>query len=178
VAGIAGRAAFVLSAFAFGWALAFKQFAILLWPFVLRHLASSSAEWRRYAVISAGVAAAFVVPFLVWSPGAFIDKQVQALTFHDTVWGANLPAMFQQRTDIVPYLRLFFVAEIVGTAGLLIVFLRHGARSIGVAALMGAGLLVVPLVLARWTTQSYYVYAATIALTGLLLIDERARLRT
>jgi hypothetical protein len=169
-----GAIAFVVSAVAFGWALAFKQFALLVWPVALRHLAVAGGDWRRYLAISGGVAAAFVLPFLLWSPGAFLGQQWQALTFHEEVWGANLPNTLRPFIDIEGALPLFFALELLATAALLTLALRLRIPTIGIAALLGAALLVVPLLLAKWTTQSYFVYAATIALAGIALIDVRA----
>jgi hypothetical protein len=169
--GGAGRAALVVSALSMGWAVAFKQFAWLLWPLVVRHLAAVDAPWRRYLAISGGVAAAMIVPFLLWSPRAFVSQQLAALTFHDEVWGANLLntlAPFRPVSDLIP---LFVALELAVTAAVLVLAWRARIGTIGMAALIGAGVLVVPLLLARWSTQSYYVYAATVALVGLVLID-------
>ena len=169
--GGAGRAALVISALAFGWAVAFKQFAWLLWPLVVRHLAVVGAPWRRYLAISGGVAAAMIVPFLLWSPRAFLSQQLAALTFHDEVWGANLLNTLAPLRPVDELIPLFAVLELAGTAALLVVAWRARTGTIGMAALIGAGILVVPLLLARWTTQSYFVYVATIAAAGLVLID-------
>ena len=170
-----GRVAFAFSAVALGWALAFKQFAVLLWPLVLRHLAVAGAPWRRYAAISGGVAVAIILPFFLWSPGAFLSAQVQALTFHEEVWGANLLNAIRPFADVTALVPLFFIVELVATAVLMAWAVGSRIPTIGAAALIGAGILCVPLLLARWTTQSYFVYVATLAAAGLLLVDERAR---
>ena len=65
----------------------------------------------------------------------------------------------------------FFALELLGTAALVALALRARVATIGAAALIGAAILVVPMLLARWTTQSYLVYAATVAAAGILLID-------
>ncbi len=71
----AGRSgALVVSAVLFGWAIAFKQFAVLVLPPVVRYIAVRGAGWRRYALVVVGVVAAFVAPFFVRDPGAFLDK--------------------------------------------------------------------------------------------------------
>ena len=166
--------AFVISAIALGWAVAFKQFALLVVPPLLRHLAVAGAPWRRYAAISAGTAAAMSLPFFLASPGDFVGSQLAALTFHSDVWGANLAATFQQFAFIDPYLGWFFVAEIAVTLAAVALSLRARIPTIGGAALVGAGLITVPLLLARWTTQPYWVYVAAIALTGLALMNSKA----
>lgn len=169
-----GRAAFVVSALALGWALAFKQFALLIWPVVLRHLAVAGAPWRRYLAISGGLAAAMTLPFLLWSPGAFLSQQWRTLTFHDEVWGANLLNTVSRLRPVDDLVGLFFALELLGTLVLVALALRARVPTIGAAALLGAAILVVPLLLARWTTQSYLVYAATVAAAGLVLIDAPA----
>ncbi|HEX9437476.1 MAG TPA: hypothetical protein VGA16_10020, partial [Candidatus Limnocylindria bacterium] len=169
-----GRIAFAVSAVAFGWALAFKQFAVLVWPFALRHLAVAGAPWRRYLLVSGGVAAAMTLPFVLWSPGAFLSQQWQALTFHDQVWGLNLLNTLLRFGTVDGLLAAFFALEIVATTALVVVGLRARLTTIGSAALLGAAVLVVPLLLAKWTTQSYFVYAATVAAAGVVLIDAPA----
>ncbi len=165
--------AFALSALALGWALAFKQFAVLVFPLVLRHLAVSGAPWKRYGAAAAAVAAAFIVPFLLWAPGPFLAQQVQALTFHDTVWGANLPHLLSRSIDVAPLLPAFFLLEIGLTAAALTMAILAPDPSLGRAAIYAAGVVSLPLLLARWTTQSYYVYAATIAAAGIALLGVR-----
>lgn len=169
-----GRIAFIVSAVALGWALAFKQFAVLVWPLVLRHLATVRAPWQRYLAISGGVAAAMTLPFLLWSPGAFLSQQLAALTFHDQIWGANLLHALAQWWPMEGVAGAFFALELLGTAALVALALRARVATIGAAALIGAAILVVPMLLARWTTQSYLVYAATVAAAGILLIDAPA----
>ncbi len=165
--------AFALSAVALGWALAFKQFAVLVFPLVLRHLAVSGAPWKRYGAAVTLVAAAFIAPFLAWAPGPFLGQQVQALTFHDQVWGANLPHLLAGWIDVTPMLPFFFLLEIGLTAAALTLAMLARDISLGRAAIYAAGVLSVPLILARWTTQSYYVYAATVAAVGIALLDVR-----
>jgi hypothetical protein len=171
----AGRVAFVLSAVAFGWAVAFKQFAIVILPLVLRHLSVAGRDWRRYGVISLGTIAVFVVPFLVWDPGAFLSQQLATVTFHTDVWGANLPALLQQYTDVTPWVPLFFAAEILGTVVVFGLFLRARLRTLGAATFAGCAVILVALLFARWTTQPYYAYLGGVAAMALALVDRDAR---
>jgi hypothetical protein len=170
-----GRLAFVLSAVAFGWAVAFKQFAIVILPLVLRHLAVAGRDWRRYGLISGGTVAVLVVPFLVWDAGAFLSQQLAVLTFHQDVWGANIAALLQQYIDLTPVLPFFFAAEIIGTIVALALFLRARLPTLGAATLAGCGVILVALLLARWTTQPYYAYLGGVAAMGLALFDRDAR---
>ena len=166
-----GRIAFVVSALALGWALAFKQFAVLVLPLALRHLAVAGADWRRYAAVSLGTATVMTLPFFLMDPVAFVQQQVAALTFHEEVWGANLlHALQHSGRDVAGLLLLFFVLELGLTLGALALALRARLATIGETAILAGLLVTVPLLLARWTTQSYYVYAVTLALAGLAVL--------
>jgi glycosyl transferase family 87 len=165
--------ALVVSAVFFGWAIAFKQFALLVLPPVVRYLAVRGADWRRYALVVVGVVAAFVLPFFVRDPGAFVDKQIAALTFHDEIWGANILNTFAQHGDPAPLVPLFVALTLFGAFGLVALVLRWHIPTLGAAALAGAGIVMVPLLLARWTTQPYYVYVGAIAACGVALLASR-----
>ncbi len=165
--------ALVLSAVLFGWAIAFKQFAVLVLPPVVRYLAVRGGDWRRYALLVACVVAAFVVPFFVRDPGAFVEKQIAALTFHDEIWGANILNTLAQYGDPAPLVPLFVAISLIGTLTLIVVVARWRIPSLGAAALAGAGIVMLPLLLARWTTQPYYVYVGAIAACGVALLASR-----
>ena len=171
------RVAFIVSAVLFGWAIAFKQFSLLVFPLVVRHLAVSGANWRRYALIALGVAAAFVLPFFLRDPGAFVGSQVAALTFHDEIWGTNLLHTLKQLGDPQMLVPLFTVVEIFGTLGLVVLAVwRWRPASLGVAVLAGAGIVMVALLFAKWTTQPYYAYVGAIVACGLPLLSWRVSL--
>jgi len=167
----------VLSAVFFGWAIAFKQFAVLVLPPVVRYIAVRGADWRRYALVVAGVVAAFILPFFVRDPGAFVDKQIAALTFHDEIWGANILNTLSQYGDVTMLVPMFMILSLAGVLGLVVLTLRWEVPTLGAAALAGAGLVMLPLLLARWTTQPYYVYVGAIAACGVALLTSRIRPR-
>lgn len=170
-----GRIAFIVSAVALGWALAFKQFAVLVLPLALRHLAVAGADWRRYALVSLGTATVMSLPFFLMDPLAFMSQQLLALTFHEEVWGTNLlNALAHSGRDVDGLLPLFFLLEIGLTLVALAVALRARLATIGEAAIAAGLCVTVPLLLARWTTQSYYVYAVTLALAGLAVLHVTA----
>jgi hypothetical protein len=169
------RVAFVLSAVFFGWAIAFKQFAVLVLPPVVRYLAVRGSDWRRYTLLALGVVAAFVLPFFVRDPGAFVEKQMAALTFHDDIWGANILNTLSEYGDPTMLVPLFIVISLAGTLGLVVLAARWRIPSLGAAALAGAGIVMVPLLFARWTTQPYYVYVGAIAACGVALLASRIR---
>jgi hypothetical protein len=169
------RVAFVLSAVFFGWAIAFKQFAVLVLPPVVRYVAVRRGDWKRYALIVSGVVAAFVTPFFVQDPGAFVEKQIAALTFHDEIWGANILHTLSQYGDVTMLVPMFMVLSLAGTLGLAVLVMRWDIPTLGAAVLAGAGIVMIPLLLARWTTQPYYVYLGAIAACGVALLTSRIR---
>jgi hypothetical protein len=59
------------------------------------------------------------------------------------------------------------------TFGLVALVARWRNPTLGAAALAGAGIVMVPLLLARWTTQPYYVYVGAIAASGVALLATR-----
>ena len=165
------RRLFIASAALFGWAIAFKQFSLLVLPPLARHLAVSGAAWRRYVLVALGVAAAFVLPFFVRDPGAFVHDQVALLTFHDEIWGTNLLHTLAQFGDPAPLVPLFTTVAVVGTFALVVLIAtRWDAPSLGAAVLAGAGLVLVPLLFAKWTTQPYYAYIGGVLACGLSLV--------
>ena len=170
-----GRFAFFASALVFGWAMAFKQFAVLALPPLLRHLAVAGASWRRYALAAIGTTAALVLPFLIMDPGAFLEQQLALFTFHQETWGANLLAVAARFGDPTPLLPIFFVLELLLTFAVLAIALRWSIPTLGAAALAASGAILVPLLLARWTTQPYYVYVGAIVACGIGLLNARVR---
>lgn len=167
----AGRIWFVVSAVALGWAMAFKQFSVVIVPLVVRHLAVSGRDWRRYATIAAGTAAAFVLPFLLWDPGAFLGQQVATLTFHQDLWGINLLNFFASYRDVTALYPVFFAGEVLLLLAGFAFALRSRPGTIGIAAFAGCGVILIALLLARWSTQPYYIYLGAIACAALALAD-------
>lgn len=169
-----GRIWFVVSAVALGWAVAFKQFSVVIAPLVVRHLAVSNRDWRRYAAIAAGTAAAFVLPFLLWDPAAFIGQQLATLTFHQDLWGINLPNLLAPYRDVAPLYPVFFAGELVLTLLGFSLAVRSRLGTIGKAAFAGCGVILIALLLARWSTQPYFIYVGAVACAALALADRSA----
>ena len=163
--------ALLLSAVLFGWAIAFKQFSVLIFPPVVRYLAVSGFNWRRYTLVALGVTTFFVLPFFIRDPGAFVNNQFGALAFHNEIWGTNLLNTLKQFGDPQGLLPLFTAIELFGTIAL--VALAAGLwrpPSLGAAVLAGAGIVMFALLFAKWTTQPYYAYVGGIVACGLALL--------
>jgi hypothetical protein len=172
----ASNVVFLLSAVLFGWAIAFKQFSLILLPPVARWLAVSGANWRRYTLVALGVTTAFCLPFFLWDPLAFFDDQLKALTFHEEIWGTNLLHTLGQYGDPRALVPLFALIEIVGTLALVtIAAWRWRPQSLGAAVLAGAGIVMFALLFAKWTTQPYYAYVGGIVAVGLAFIARDPR---
>jgi len=166
---------FLLSAALFGWAIAFKQFSLLILPPVARWLAVSGARWRRYTLVALGVTAAFCLPFFVRDPLAFFDDQFKALTFHEEIWGTNLLNTMKHFGDPQALLPMFALIEIFGTLALVtFASWRWRPSSLGAAVLAGAGVVMFALLFAKWTTQPYYAYVGGIVAAGLALVSVTA----
>ena len=83
--------------------------------------------------------------------------------------------MLQQYTDVTGWLPLFFAAEIFVTLGVFALFLRARLPTLGAATFAGCAVILVALLLARWTTQPYYAYLGGVAAMALALVDRDAR---
>jgi hypothetical protein len=163
--------ALILSAVLFGWAIAFKQFSLLILPPVVRYLAISGERWRRYALVALGVTTAFVLPFFIRDPGAFVNDQFGALAFHDEIWGTNILNTLKTFGDPQPLTPLFTAVELFGTLALVVVAAwRWHPPSLGAAVLAGSGIVMFALLFAKWTTQPYYAYVGGIVAVGLALL--------
>lgn len=166
------RSAYVASAIAFGWAIAFKQFALLVLPAVLRSLAAHDRGWRAYATGVAATVGVLSAYYFLRDPVAFVSQQLAPLVFHQDLWGANLPNLLGRYVGAASFPQ-WTALQLVVLAAAVAASLYRPMPTLGGAALVGAAVVLVPLLLARWTTQPYYVYAGTVALAGLALLEVR-----
>jgi hypothetical protein len=170
-----GRASTVLwfgSAVAFGWSIAFKEYALPIAFFVALFLWRADAlRARPWLLTMIGTAGAFVLPFFAWNPVAFVANVGGALLVHPNVWGRNVwhdagdfaAPLIGALTPAIPLVML------AAFAALAVVFWRRPAPSLGAAFLQGCALVAVLFVLARWTTSVYYVFLAPLAVSGVVL---------
>jgi len=185
-----GRPARVLwfgSAVAFGWSIAFKEYALPIAVFVAVFL------WRRdgrsaraWIAALAGTIAVFVVPFLAWNPAGFITNVGGAYTYHPEAYGRNLwrdvigawPNVATALQPLIPFITPLAVLIAV------IVLWRRPARTLGSAFLQGCAVVGAAFLFARWTTSVYWVFLApalaagvAVAIGGVAPLGERERLR-
>jgi hypothetical protein len=164
---------------ALGLAVATKQTAWVLAPFLLlamRH-GSGRAAWRRGALAAGSVAAAFVLPFLLWDLGAFVEDVVKfplGLGRHGTP--ARTPTLGSWVVHAFPSARTGLTVALVAAIGLTAVALlvKGGGRT-PLEATRAAGLLfVLALVLAPAGRIGYVVYPLNLLAWSWLLAPSTA----
>ena len=167
------RLLFILSAVAFGWAVAFKQFAVFVLVPTVRYLAVNvDARWRPYLAITVGTIAAFGLPFFVQDPGAFLGQQLAALTFHTERDGVNIASALAGVGMVLPA-GVFTVLELTAAAGLLLWTAIKPLRNLGQVTLVGSLAITVVILLAWWTSQAYWLYVGSVGLLGVALFEDR-----
>jgi hypothetical protein len=168
---IARGALWFTSAVAFGWVVAFKEYALPIAFFVALFLWRADARRARgWIVVAVLTVAAFVLPFLVWNPVAFVSNVGGALLVHQNIWGRNVwhDVLILEPGEagiapLIPALTLF------AFAGAAVALWRRPARSLGAAFLGGCALVALVFVLARWTSSVYYVYLTPLVMAGVTL---------
>ncbi|HEV8020473.1 MAG TPA: hypothetical protein VGP41_04360 [Candidatus Lustribacter sp.] len=160
------------SAVAFGWVVAFKEYALPIAVFVALFLWRADARRARGWIAAAvGTVAVFVLPFLVWNPVAFVSNVGGALLTHHNIWGRNLwhDILILEPGEIaiaplIPALALF------AFAGAVVWLWRRPAANLGAAFLQGCALVAFVFFVSRWTTSVYYVFLTPLAMAGVALM--------
>lgn len=163
---------FYASAFMFAWALLFKQFAVLIYPFVVLYLRSRGADWRKHAATTVGLAAIVTLPFFLTAPSGFKRNVLDIAYSKQEIWGLNLwaglkplaPGLVKTLDPAIP------VINFVAVAGLALLLILRPITNLGLALLRGLLLLFVALYLARWTTTPYYTGAGAILAAAIALL--------
>jgi hypothetical protein len=160
---------FYAGAFIFGWALLFKAFAWLVYPFVVNHLRRYGEPWRWCAIVGVGMTVLVCLPFAILAPGGFLRNVLAGLSFHRRPFGLDLWAALNhsgiERAGIgfAPVLVVVAVLAVVG------VFLRYPAAGLGGALFQGSGVVLVGLFFARYATSSYYTFVCAVLAAALIL---------
>jgi hypothetical protein len=165
----------VVSALFFGWAVAFKAFAWLFFPFVVRFL-----EPRRrwiYCGIALGFALALTLPLAALAPPAFAGSIASGLTFHSTVYGFNV---WSGLASTFPYFAqppgiVAGVVMAVGAVGAFVLLWRQRARTLGEALFHATIVFAVVVLLARFSPESYYAFLAAMLAASSATFTVRAR---
>jgi hypothetical protein len=171
VRGRPAQALWWTSAIAFGWVVAFKEYALPITVFVALFLWRRDAPRARgWIAVAAATAALFVLPFFVWNPVAFVSNVGGALLLHPDIWGRNvwndLLSLEPGEVAIAPLIPAIAFVAFCGAA---VALWRRPAHSLGAAFLQGCVLVATIFVLARWTTIVYYVFLTPLVMTGIAL---------
>lgn len=167
------RTLFYASAIVFAWALVFKEFAWLIYPFIVASIRGTRAGWKSYAVVSSGLAVCTVLPFFLAAPAGFIHNIVSGLSYHQQPFGLDLWASLRGAPELGRFLPLapLFVAGAVLVAGAIFIF--HPVTNLGIALLQGLTVLFTALFFARYATSSYYTFACALLAAALILFASR-----
>ncbi len=160
VRGRRAQALWWTSAVAFGWVIAFKEYALPIAVFVALFLWRADARRARGWIVAACVTvAAFVLPFLAWNPVAFVQNVGGALIVHQEIWGRNLwhDVLILQPGEIA-IAPLIPLVTLLAFAGAAVAFWRRPAPTLGAAFLQGCALVGLIFILARWTSSVYYIF--------------------
>ncbi len=166
-----GQALWWTSAVAFGWVVAFKEYALPIAVFVALFVWRSDARRARsWITVMVATTALFVLPFFAWNPVAFVSNVGGALLLHPNIWGRNvwhdLLSLEPGEVAIAPLIPFIMFAAFAAAA---IVLWRRPAQNLGAGFLQGCALVALTFVLARWTTTVYYVFLAPLVMTGIAL---------
>lgn len=157
------------SALAIGWAIAFKALSWPMVPFLL--LAVAPRRRLRYGAIAAGVLVILALPFAATAPASFFGSISKLDAVHPNVWGFDLWAALVvghvlDAGQAAAALRFRYAFELLVLAAL-----WRRASTLGVAVMQGAVLVGTALLLAPWSTMSYYAYLLTLLVLVIPLLS-------
>jgi hypothetical protein len=155
----------VASAVFLGWGLAFKALSWPLAPFIVLFVAPKRR--LQYGAIAAGVLVLFCLPFAALAPLPFFTALTRLDTLHANIWGFNLWSSLLYQHLAVPAqfdwaLRLRYAIPLLA-----LIALWRRAATLGLALLQGALVVGAALLVAPWSTSSYYVYLVILVLTAI-----------
>jgi hypothetical protein len=161
----------------FAWALLFKALSWPFLPFVAVYLfRTDPAAARRFLITIGVLCVVTAAPFLLSSPGGFIMNVYQGFVFHGYFYGMNLwTALVNSGITADPRWPIVSYSYAVIVPCLFVELLAYPSRSLGGAFLRGTAVIVTALLLAHFSTSSYYTFAGTmfIAALGLMPVVSR-----
>jgi len=158
---------------ALGLALATKQTAWVLLPFigtaiVLRY----GSRARRFGAAAAAVALPVIVAFVAWSPGAFWEDAVRfPLGLGQASTAAATPTVGSVLVDAFPGLRALLTVLLIGVVAVaaIALLLRWPPLTMGGAAMRAAAIASVAIAAAPAARAGYVVYPVDLAVWGWLV---------
>lgn len=171
------------SALLMGETLAFKQYILPFWPAMIAYLEAQVwtisfavgksrrfdiPAWGVYAGVSGGYLCLVTLPFLIWSPGAFIDDQLawSEVAIHPIAgWNVWAFLLRWQGWDAQATLGNSLPSIDITLATATLVFgILAGVRTPSRAITVGAAAWFVLMLFARWTTFAYFAGVAPVVL--------------
>jgi hypothetical protein len=165
----------VASGIALGAALAMKQTAWVLLPFLAVVAARRRGPLKGSAIAFAGsavvVAAAAIVPFVVWNPGAFIEDAVRfPLGLGHQQSAAGTTTIGSLLIHAFPAARFPLTMALVTVVAVAAVYLlvRRPPRTPGRAAVQAGVVFALAMVLAPAARSGYAIYPVSLVAWGVL----------
>jgi hypothetical protein len=160
-------------AVAFGWAMAFKEFSWVLFPFVIQCVAINVR--RSMIVISLVVASIFIIPAFLANPTAFVGSLLGGLTSHRTVWGFNVWAAHGLSSgsgfSVVGARALAAAIALLAA----VVFWERKCHTLTDAIVAPILVLTVAFLLVPWSSVAYYTYTFGLAVAAFVVFRPTGR---
>ncbi|MGH2447829.1 MAG: hypothetical protein ACRDFS_04420 [Chloroflexota bacterium] len=175
--GRTSAAMFWLSATFAAWALLFKELSWLVFMPLALGFRLWEPRWRAYLGVALGVPALVLLAFFLWSPTGFMHNVGGGLTYHSGPSGLNLWALLY---GLWPHASRFLLhaapfLEAAVALGLTGVAAPRPPGGLGAALLAGAGVLTAVLLVAGYSTGSYFALDFAVASAGVCLLGWDSR---
>jgi hypothetical protein len=166
---------YVASGAFFGWAIAFKAMAWVVFPFVLRVV--PVPRRALYIGVALGVAAVFCLPFFIAAPLDFFASIGAGFDSHGNVWGFNVWAALAASHPAMlnALVRYSLPVAIFATLFTALSLWARKPGTLGEALLQSCTVLAAMLLFARWTSLAYYAFLIGVLALGIGTYGVRGR---
>ncbi|HEV2529656.1 MAG TPA: glycosyltransferase family 39 protein [Thermomicrobiales bacterium] len=160
----------VLAALFMGWALLFKVFALVFFPFIVLALRQRGGRWLLFGGIAAGLFTVAMAPYAIDDIGGVVNSLTLAGVPRD-VWGFNIWTLINTQAPNFVIRMDSWIGKIQFPLTILLgLWLLLRRRSdLGSAILAGLAVCFSLVFLAKWTSGAYYSGFLTVLLLGLAI---------
>jgi hypothetical protein len=168
---------FYASACFLAWTLLYKAFSWPFLPFIAMYLFRTDRDRvGRYLLTIGGICLVAVVPFLFPSPMGIVANVYKGFVFHQYFYGMNVwTALQNSGVRIDPGKPVVSYLYIIGVIWVFIELLARPIRNLGTALLCGVAVIATALLLAHFSTSSYYAFIASVFIAASALVPIRIR---
>ena len=161
---------FIVSAFIFGWAILFKQFAWMIYPFIALALRQRGERWVLHATIAVGGAVLVMLPFVVDAPSGVV-RNLTRRGIENDIWGLNIWSLLKSFSPGLaqPLTAFITLPSVILTLVVFLALLPGTTSDLGAAVLRGLLVMGTLLVTSVWTTFPYYTGASAILAVAIAL---------